>query len=276
MILVNGRENSHINVTDRGLQYGDGLFETIEVIEGAPVFFQVHLQRLAEGCSRLKIPFPDINLLIHEVELVCRNAPHAVVKIILTRGPGGRGYSQPVSIQPTRIISLYPFPDYPANFAQDGVAAIFCVTRLGINPALAGIKHLNRLEQVMARSEWSGPKFQEGIMLDVNGNVVEGTMTNLFYIKDSLVHTAPIISSGVAGVMRGIVLKSLSDLGLPLIEREYGKEELLCADECFFCNSVIGIWPILRIEDVTFTKGAFTTLLQDKINALKQVDSGNA
>lgn len=276
MILINGQENNQINIADRGLHYGDGLFETIEVILGKPVFLKEHLQRLSGGCSRLKIPPPDSHQLSEEARQVCNNATHAVLKIIITRGSGGRGYGQPEMIQPTRIISLYPFPEYPAAYSQNGVTAVFCNTRLGLNPALAGLKHLNRLEQVMARSEWSGRDIQEGIMLDLNNHVVEGTMTNLFYVKESIVHTAPIRLTGVAGVMRGIILKLLSEIGLTLIERDYGREELLLADECFFCNSVIGVWPILQIEGIKFAKGDVAVLLQEKIRLLKQEDSGYA
>jgi 4-amino-4-deoxychorismate lyase len=270
MILINGQENNQINVSDRGLQYGDGLFETIEVLQGKPVFFKEHLQRLTGGCVRLKFPPPDINQLYREVEQVCAHADNAVLKIIVTRGQGGRGYRQPDTIQPTRIISLHPFPDYPASYRQQGVAAIFCQTRLGINTSLAGIKHLNRLEQVLARAELSDQDIQEGIMLDNNDHVIEGTMSNLFYVKNSNIYTSPIVLAGVAGVMREIIIKIIREIGHKLTVQNYGKAELLNADECFFCNALIGIWPIRQIEQTSFTKGSISTRLQGAIEELKQ------
>ncbi|CAG7857314.1 partial 4-amino-4-deoxychorismate lyase, partial [biofilm metagenome] len=178
MILINGIEADHLPINDRGLHYGDGLFETIEVSEGHPVFLEQHLQRLTAGCSTLMIPIPDLPTLRDEVYRVCHGFQQAVLKVIITRGSGGRGYRPPDNAAPTRIVSLHSFPDYPINFAEDGINARFCSTRLGLNPALAGIKHLNRLEQVMARAEWNLPGIQEGLMLDLNDHVIEGTMTN--------------------------------------------------------------------------------------------------
>ena len=192
MILINGVSKQHIEISDRGFQYGDGLFETIEVRDGQAVFLERHLERLNAGCHRLHIPFPGAELLSFEVKKLCREkacgigSVRAVLKIIVTRGSGGRGYRQPDVIQPTRVLSLHPYPDYPEIYKEQGIVVRFCSTCLGLNPSLAGIKHLNRLEQVMARFEWNDPAIQEGLMLDVNGHVIEGTMTNLFYVKNYL------------------------------------------------------------------------------------------
>jgi 4-amino-4-deoxychorismate lyase len=268
-MLINGEDREYIATTDRGFQYGDGLFETIEVIGGQPIFLQQHLSRLNVGCLRLSIPIPNIQQLTEDIFLVCKDAKLAVVKIIVTRGSGGRGYRQPESIQPTRVVSLHPFPGFPPTNAKQGITACFCDTRLGLNPALAGIKHLNRLEQVMARAEWDDPIIQEGIMLDINNNVIEGTMTNLFYVKDNIIYTSSLKLSGVAGVMREIIKKIIVEQNLALVEHDYGKENLLVADEAFVCNSVIGIWPIRQIEQCNFTVGLITTRLQTEIKFYK-------
>lgn len=270
MILVNGVEVDHIPINDRGFQYGDGLFETIEVIKSQPVFLDHHLIRLSMGCSRLNIPSPDINQLAGEINSVCKYAQQAVLKIIITRGSGGRGYRQPEAIHPTRVISLHPFPEYPATHAKQGIIARFCDTRLGLNPALAGIKHLNRLEQIMARAEWDDPAIQEGIMLDSNSHVIEGTMTNLFYVKDSIIYTASLKLSGVAGIVRGVIKGLIAEHNLALIEHDYGKEALLTADEAFVCNSIIGLWPIRQIENVGFAVGRVTSQLQAWLTQLKE------
>ena len=262
MILLNGAESDHITVSDRGFQYGDGLFETIAVIEGRPLFLEHHLQRLTEGCSKLNIPKPDLKLLADEAYFVCKQAKQAVLKIILTRGSGGRGYRQPEVIQPTRVISLYPFPEYSNANAELGIKLRFCDTRLGLNPALAGIKHLNRLEQVMARAEWDDPAIQEGIMLDINNDVIEGTMTNLFYAKGNEIFTASLHTAGVAGVTRAIIKNLLKEHGISLIEHDYDKEILLTANELFVCNSIIGIWPVKQIEGLQFAVGSLTKQIQ--------------
>ncbi len=262
MMLVDGVETDRISVIDRGFQYGDGLFETIEVLFGRPIFLEQHLLRLFEGCARLNIPKPDIKQLTDEINYVCKQVERAVLKIIITRGIGGRGYRQPEVIQSTRAISLYPFPEYPSSYAKQGVTARFCATSLGLNPALAGIKHLNRLEQVMARAEWDDPEIQEGIMLDINNHVIEGTMTNLFYVKDNITYTAMLTLAGVAGIIRGFIKTLVAEHNLSLIEHQYDKETLLNADEIFVCNSIIGIWPVRQIEDIRFTVGNVTSQLQ--------------
>jgi 4-amino-4-deoxychorismate lyase len=157
---------------------------------------------------------------------------------------------------------LYPFPDYPDTYKKQGITARFCDTRLGLNPALAGIKHLNRLEQVLARAEWTDPDIQEGIMLDMNEHVIEGTMTNLFYVKNETLYTSSLMLSGVAGIIRGIIMAMASEHGLSSIEHTFTKDELLSADEVFVCNSIVGIWPIKRIATTCFPVGVITRQLQ--------------
>ncbi|MBL6987329.1 MAG: aminodeoxychorismate lyase [Methylobacter sp.] len=264
MILINGESKEHIDITDRGFQYGDGLFETIEVSAGHAVFLQRHLDRLHLGCLRLHIPFPGAELISLEAEKLCcsMRSNRAVLKIIITRGSGGRGYRQPDVIRATRVLSLHPYPDYPQNYSEQGIVARFCATQLGLNPALAGMKHLNRLEQVMARLEWTDAAIQEGLMLDINNHVIEGTMTNLFYIKNNSLYTATLGQSGVAGIMRSIIMMLSAEQGLPVIEHLFTRDELLSADEVFVCNSIIGIWPIKQIATTQFSVGPITNKLK--------------
>lgn len=262
MMLVNGVYSEHIEISDRGFQYGDGLFETIAVINGQPVFLDRHLERLNAGCQRLYIPFPGAKLLTSEVQEISQHSSKAVLKLILTRGSGGRGYRQPDVVQTTRVLSLYSFPDYPDSNKEQGIVARICDTRLGLNPALAGIKHLNRLEQILARAEWTNPSIQEGIMLDINDHVIEGIMTNLFYIKNNTLYTSSLIQSGVTGIMRSIIMMLSSYHDLSVIEHTFTKDELLLADEVFVCNSIIDIWPIKQIENTSFPVGLITRQLQ--------------
>jgi 4-amino-4-deoxychorismate lyase len=279
MILINGESREHIEISDRGFQYGDGLFETIEVRDGQAVFLEHHLERLASGCRRLHIPTPDTDLLRFEAGELCRrwagdsHSARAVLKIIITRGSGGRGYRQPDSIHPTRVVSLHPYPDYPETHWSKGIVCRICETRLGLNPTLAGIKHLNRLEQIMARAEWNDPRIQEGLMLDVNGHVIEGTMTNLFYVKNNIVYTPALVQSGVAGIMRGMIMNISLNQGLSVIEHLFTKDELLSADEVFVCNSIIGVWPVALIDDTHFSVGPITRNIQIQLDKLADNDA---
>jgi len=274
MILINGESRTRIEIADRGFQYGDGLFETIEVRNKQPVFFKRHLQRLNLGCQRLQIPVPNAQLLSIEALELCRQmqGTQAVLKIIVTRGSGGRGYRQPDTIQPTRVLSLHPYPDYPKNYKEQGIVARFCSSRLGLNPGLAGIKHLNRLEQVMARAEWDDTAIQEGLMLDINGHLIEGTMSNLFYAKNHRLYTAALTHTGVAGVMRGIIMQYAAEHGSPVIEHNFTPDELLLADEIFVCNSIIGIWPVKKIENTHFPVGAISQNMQSRLQQFSHDD----
>jgi 4-amino-4-deoxychorismate lyase len=270
MYLLNGESKHTIELSDRGFQYGDGVFETIEVLNGTPVFLNQHMHRLFKGCDRLLIPCPDKEILKKEAFQLAKGSPSAVLKLIITRGSGGRGYRQPDTIQPTRLFSLHPFPDYPETFSLHGINARFCDTRLGLNPCLAGIKHMNRLEQVMARSEWNHEDVQEGLMMDINGNVVEGTMSNVFVVKQNVLYTPAIEQCGVEGILRDIVIWLAKKQQIKVIEKTMTKVEILSADELFVTNSIIGIWPIKKIDKQTYDVGLLTQQLQSLFLAFKQ------
>lgn len=272
MILINGEYKEHIHIHDRGFQYGDGLFETIEVSKGKPVFLNRHLARLRAGCARLKIPYPVSGILEAEINELCGNASSSVLKIIITRGEGGRGYRPPPAVQPNRMLALYPFPDYPEANSKLGIQARFCQTVLGLNPALAGIKHLNRLEQVMARAEWDEPEIQEGFLSGPAGNVIEGTMSNVFFIKNKSVYTASLKLSGVEGIIKAIIQQLCAENGLMYSEKNYTRDELLLADEVFICNSIIGIWPVNKIDEINLAVGAVTEQLQQWLTDYKAID----
>ncbi len=261
-MLINGLYSHQIDSSDRGFQYGDGLFETIAIINGQATFLDHHLTRLEKDCTRLKILYPGTELLTTEVEELAKNSDKAVLKIILTRGVGGRGYRQPESIKTTRVLSIHPYPEYPDSYKNQGIHTRFCDIRLGLNPALAGIKHLNRLEQVLARSEWFDPAIQEGIILDLNNHVIEGTMTNLFYIKDDIIYTAALTLSGVSGIMRSIIMTLCANHQLTVIEHDFSQEDILTADEIFVCNSIIDIWPITELATKHFPVGEKTLKIQ--------------
>lgn len=243
--LINGENEAQLSASDRGLAYGDGLFETIRVRQGKPEYWQAHMDRLVQGCRHLAMPEPDVKLLAQEARELLKSSPdEAVLKIILTRGPGGRGYLPPELPKPTRILSVHPLPDSTLMNRQGGVTVRLCKTRLGTQPMLAGIKHLNRLEQVLARAEWDDPAIVEGVMLDQDGNVVEGVMSNLFWLEGGRIVTPDLSACGVAGIMRGQVLSLCEELGWPVDQARFPVERLYKAEAVFLTNSLIGLRPV--------------------------------
>lgn len=258
MILINGEQTEIVSVKDRGLHYGDGVFETLAVRDGVPELWRAHLRRLAQGCARLGIPAPDGGLLAHEAAQVCAGVLRGVLKIIVTRGGGGRGYGPPERAHPTRVVALYPWPEYPDAYISEGVALRVCATPLGCNPALAGLKHLNRLEQVLARGEWSGAEWAEGLMLDGAGHVIEGTMSNVFMVRDGALVTPDLSQCGVVGVMRELIVDVANGLGIGCNTGHISLDEFKNAQELFLCNSLIRIWPVRELEGARYGLGPVT------------------
>ena len=268
-ILINGKEKETISVYDRGLQYGDGLFETMAVRSGKIYLWETHWQRLMSGCERLSITLPDKKTIEKEIALLCHNENQLVIKLIVTRGKGQRGYPFSNTQDVTRILSSHAWPDYPEHYQSEGVAICYCETTLSENKKLAGIKHLNRLEQILARNEWDTDEFQEGLMLTIQGHVVDGTMSNIFAVKDNVLFTPDLSLSGVAGVMRKTVIKLAKESGISICEKKTSKAELETADELFLTNSLFGIWPVKMLAKTRFTKiGKVTKSLQEKVNEL--------
>lgn len=267
MILVNGSPEDRIDVSDRGLQYGDGVFETIAYRNGKAEFLEQHLQRLLEGCARLSINFEQIDALRFEINTVCdhTDTDNAVIKVIVTRGSGSRGYFSLNDTEPTRIVSSHPYPKYPDQYQTEGVYLRFCDQMLSSNRKLAGIKHLNRLEQVLARNEWDDPDIAEGIMSDSDDNIIECTMSNIFIVEEDQLFTPSIIDCGIAGVMRGQIIQLATRSSLAVEERVITRKELAHADEVFVCNSIIGIWPVNAISNKEYPIGLITQFLQKSL-----------
>ena len=159
--LVNGRETG-VDPADRGLAYGDGLFETMASVDGRIRWLDYHFERLERGCRRLAIEAPDRALVEGEIGAHCPRSGRAIVKLIVTRGPGERGYRPPDAPKTTRILGFLTWPEYPtANYTR-GIRMQVCALRLGVSPALADLKHLCRLEQVLAHVELRGATWSKG------------------------------------------------------------------------------------------------------------------
>jgi 4-amino-4-deoxychorismate lyase len=244
---VNGRAGDRVHIKDRGLNYGDGVFETMRVRRGAVRFLDYHLERLADACRRLEIKSPDRARLRNEIARIAALRAEGVLKLIVTRGIGARGYRLSGRERCTRVISLHTLSG-AARAAALPKRVRLCAMRLGINETLAGLKTLNRLESVLARAEWTDTRVWEGLMRDTDDNIVCGTMSNLFIRRGSRLITPKLDRCGIAGVMRRWVLEQASGLELAATEGRLRWEDLTAADEVFMTNAVVGIVPIAVIR----------------------------
>ncbi len=263
--LVNGWPAHAVDAADRGLAYGDGVFRTLVVREGRALNWERHCRALRRDCARIAIACPDESVVREEIRRV---APaDATVKVIVTRGSGGRGYAPAQDSPPTRIVVAYPPPPLRPESAEQGVVARRCDLVLGEQPRLAGVKSLNRLENVLARAEWRDPAIAEGLLVDSAGRVIEGTMSNVFVVKAGAVATPDLSRCGVAGAQRERVIDLLGAEGIPCQVRDIPFEELAQADEIFLTNSVIGVWPVARLGDWARSPGTVTRRVQQLVAA---------
>lgn len=257
-MLVNGKQGNSISIRDRGLLYGDGVFRTLRALHGKALNWPLHYEKLQHDCTALGIVCPDMALLTAELDCLLRQNPDGVVKLIVTRGlvvsgqatrrQETRGYAPPVQATPTHIWDISPLPDYPADRATLGIKVHLCKLRLSQQPRLAGIKHLNRLENVLAAAEQGDTEVSEGLLMDTSDNVIEGIRSNLFLVLRGGLITPDLSRCGVAGVQRDRVIAWATRHNMPLDVRDVGLDEVLHADELFVVNSLIGLWPIRELE----------------------------
>jgi 4-amino-4-deoxychorismate lyase len=238
-VLREGRVRLWLEPEDRGLAYGDGVFETLLVHRGEPVWWQEHWQRLLRGASVLGLPLPVEDEVRRECASLVGDSARAVLKIVLTRGSGGRGYRAPPEATPTVVLSLHPAPAMEAR----GLHLRWARTTLAIQPALAGIKHLNRLEQVLARAEWDDPDIDEALMCDGEDRVVSAISGNLFALVGGRWLTPSVARCGIAGIARDWLLANVPGAQVA----ELSAAEVSHASALFVCNSVRGILPVARL-----------------------------
>jgi 4-amino-4-deoxychorismate lyase len=234
-------------VDDRGLQYGDGLFETIAIRNGRLRLWPLHAERLRIGCERLDLEIPPDSTLRNYLEKAIGSVggvSTGIIKLMVTRGSGPRGYRFAVG-SPTRILlGLFEPTVYPEKYWIQGVRVRICAVRVAAQTALAGVKSLNRLEQVLARNEWRDDTCAEGLMLDADDNVTCGTMSNVFFVADSGLVTPPITTAGVCGVMRRHILAVLEQSDISASVEPVPIDIVQNFSEMFLCNSQIGLWPV--------------------------------
>lgn len=266
MHLVNGKFSEVVEVTDRALMYGQSLFETLAIINKKPRLLEQHLARLELGCQRLFISF-DKALVRQEIDQICKkiDADLAILRITISMGQGGRGYQDPESPEATRILSIYDYPQHQASVYQQGITLGLVDFRLAQQPELAGIKHSNRLEQVLIRRQWQS-NWQEALVRDAQDNIIEATQSNVFIVKGEQLLTPDLQNCGVAGVMRQRVIELADKFGLNCQIVPLSVHDIEQADEVFLSNSIIGIWPVKEFLEQRYSSFKITYKLLNLIN----------
>lgn len=270
--LVNGRPDALISPADRGLSYGDGVFRTLPVIHGKPQVWALHYAKLSEDCSRLSLSCPPASELLEDIQQLYADHTSGVAKIIISRGAGGRGYAVNPGMQSTRIVMRRAMPTYPAHYGETGVHLTLCNLRLAHQPRLAGIKHLNRLENVLARMEWQDPDIFDGVLLDQQGFVIEGTMSNMLLRFGSRLLTPDLSNCGVAGVTRDRILTLAPALGMQAAIADISLDQLMQADEIILCNSLFGAWQVASLNGKTWQPQPLAEQLRYLLQEQHEID----
>jgi 4-amino-4-deoxychorismate lyase len=262
--LVNGEVSPRVGVLDRGLAYGDGVFRTLRIEGGKPRWWQDHFRKLAADCRTLGIPCPALD--VWERDLSRLVLPQAgVLRLTVTRGEGPRGYAPVATTPPTRIVTVWPWT--PPDTLGMGWQVRVCHLRLGHQPALAGVKHLNRLENVLARGEWGDPAIREGILLDQEGLVVSGVTSNLFLWQHGRLRTPRLHRCGVAGVARDRLMDLAVRAGYGVEETEITLDDVHAADELMFTNSLVLLERAHRLEHRVWERPLVSPALKELLHA---------
>ena len=269
--LINGSFDNVISPLDRGFAYGDGIFRTFVMRDSQPEYWPLHYQKLVADCAAINIVCPSAELLMSDLQQLFLPDELAVAKIIITRGEGSRGYAPPAITAPTRVVVKSLMPEYPAERFSVGVHLTVCATRLAPQAKLAGIKHLNRLENVLARMEWGSDYIAsgiaDGIMLDMQGNVIECTAANVFVRFGDTLITPSLNLCGVAGVTRQRIMNVVHALSLKVSEETFDLKKLLSADEAIICNSLYGAWQVHKVENKTLKVNGLAANIREVLKA---------
>ena len=238
--FVDGQVADSISIDDRGLAYGDGCFTTALVINGEVAMLAQHLNRLVQQSQQLGLPSFDLSALKETIAHISADINIGIVKVIITCGSGGRGYSRLGVEQAKVIVSVHDYPTHYPQWQKHGISVGISDQKLGINPMLAGLKHLNRLEQVMLRAELDKRPEDDLLATDVNGHVIECCSANVFWLTAGQWQTPKLITAGVAGLMREKILLNNADI----TPANYQLKALNNIEAMFITNAILGIVPV--------------------------------
>jgi 4-amino-4-deoxychorismate lyase len=258
IVFIDGQKQDMVSIFNRNMQYGDGLFETCIAADNQILFWPLHFSRLKIGCEKLNINMIDEGLWLSDIKKAFEfsTKKNCIVKLILSRGNSLRGYAYKDDIEPVRIVIISEMyqplfnKEFSLEYAKSGYHS---------NPQLAGIKHCNRLEQILARSNLSS---NEAIMLDEKENIISVTQGNIYYIFGNKLLTPKLDRCGVVGSRRSLILELAMSLKMEALESNISINQAQKADEVFISNSVIGIQPVHSIESYKLGKNPLTEKIQ--------------
>ncbi len=263
--LINGKPSAGLSVNDRGLAYGDGVFRTFLVNNGVPHHWELLYQKLSQDCQALGISCPNNDVLRSDIKTLFTDESDAVAKIIVTRGESSRGYAVPDDIQANRVVVKSAAPTYPFSNQTQGVKLHLCELKLALQPKLAGVKHLNRLENVLARMEWKDANIADGLLLDSNDNVIECTMSNIFARYGNSLITPSLEECGVAGIARARIIENTKRFNLDIKIEALKLNKLMQADEIIICNSLFGAWQVVSFNGKQWAKQGLDKQLREML-----------
>ncbi|EAR55176.1 4-amino-4-deoxychorismate lyase [Photobacterium sp. SKA34] len=266
MGFINSQKQGELAITDRATQYGDGCFSTIGVKQGKLLLWSLHVERLQQTLRRLAINEPNWDQVFLQAEQSAATfTDRGGVKILISRGCGGRGYSSTGCDDTTVIFSTFNWPAHYEQWQKEGILLGVCQQQLGYSPMLAGMKHLNRLEQVLLKQEVEHKQWLDAVVLNTNNHVIETTASNIFWRKGNIVYTPDLTGSGVEGVMRRHVITLLSTLPYTLELGNYSLPDLLCADEVFITNALMELVPIKVIDSTYYKEQSLLDVLKKRL-----------
>lgn len=247
-----------ISTGDRGFNYGDGFFTTAKVLNGEVEHWPLHQQRLCECSERLLFGELDFTELKSAIAALIAEQVIGVLKIIVTRGEGGRGYGLPEQPKLKILLSLLPFPAGYPELPKRGITLGVSPIKLASQPLFAGLKTLNRLEQVMIKQAMQQQPYDDVVVCDYNGYVIETSAANIFAIKGGRIVSPQLQNCGI----KGVYLQSLC-AKLPIEFIDITLEQLQRMDAVFMCNSLMGVVPVTAIGDIQFQLAPSSLLLQE-------------
>lgn len=251
---MDGAPVSALPLTLRAAHYGDGVFRTLRRDSGRIALYERQIARLCGDAAAIGIPLR--NETVEQALAEPALPKDAVIKICAWRGGAGRGYWPDPEAAPHLAVYAHAPPSYPLDHWQQGIDVIRLTAALSRNPRLAGIKHCNRLDQVLAAEELAASNAVEGLCRDGDGNFVCGTRSNLFALVEGALHTPPVVDCGVRGVMREQLCELAAEQGLGVRESAFNEALLARADALLLSNSLIGVWPVARLDGVAFPDSA--------------------
>jgi 4-amino-4-deoxychorismate lyase len=269
MFLINGIPQETLPASDRAIQFGDGCFTTVRIAAGQICLLDAHLQRLQMACEKLLIPFVAWAELQREMVELARGNERGVLKVIISRGSGGRGYSAANCLHPVRILSVSGYPAHYDGWRREGITLELSPVRLGRNPHLAGVKHLNRIEQVLIRTHLEQTDADEALVLDSEGVVTECCAANLFWRNGKDVFTPRLDQAGVNGLMRQFCLQQLAHSGYRVVEVHAREAVLAEADEMVVCNALMPVVPVRQYGSQRFSSRELYAFLASQCEQIR-------